>query len=400
MAPRLRSAVVRFDTLPEPVLRILFLALPVDARARAACVCRGWRAFLSDVSLWQVLDLRPAGGVAAERVTENLVRGTVARAAGGLRSLSLNRVRYVDLHGVLLELLQSDGAELQQVTTDMPLTVLALRAVFAAAPKLQALNAQVSGQCMALLPFLRNDPPYGPLRVSELDLFGIEGEAVALALAAAVAAHGSLTSLRLEALNVARWLNALVDAAAERRISALSITRCSLDAETLPALARLLRRGSLSKLKVTCTGFPNAHEESVTELCTAIRACPTLTHLELFWTPPHGPNRRTVTELLDAAAALPALSVLDVRRSAVQDNAAAGRAFGAFLRADLPSLRTLVVIGCDLGDEGMAALLDGLAANTHLRELHCRLNNESEAFYRDRLVPALAALEARAALDA
>ena len=66
-------AVAYFDALPEPVLRVLFLALPVDERARAACVCRAWRAFLADVSLWQVLDLTPAGGVAAGRVTENLV---------------------------------------------------------------------------------------------------------------------------------------------------------------------------------------------------------------------------------------------------------------------------------------------------------------------------------------
>ncbi len=82
MAPRLRSAVVRFNALPALVWRVIMLALPVDARARAACVCRSWRAFLADVSLWQVLDLTPAGGVAAERVAENLVRGAVARAAG------------------------------------------------------------------------------------------------------------------------------------------------------------------------------------------------------------------------------------------------------------------------------------------------------------------------------
>jgi hypothetical protein len=86
MAPRLRSAVVRFDTLPEPVLRVIMLALPVDERARAACVCRSWRAFLADPSLWQVLDLTPAGGLAAARVTENLVRGAVARAGGQLRT--------------------------------------------------------------------------------------------------------------------------------------------------------------------------------------------------------------------------------------------------------------------------------------------------------------------------
>ena len=82
MAPRLRSAVVRFDALPEEALRAIMLALPVDARAQAACVCRGWRAFLADVSLWQVLDLSPSGGVAARRVTENLARGAVARAGG------------------------------------------------------------------------------------------------------------------------------------------------------------------------------------------------------------------------------------------------------------------------------------------------------------------------------
>ena len=58
----------------------MMLALPVDARAQAACVCRSWRAFLADVSLWQVLDLSPAGGVAARLVTETLAFGAVARA--------------------------------------------------------------------------------------------------------------------------------------------------------------------------------------------------------------------------------------------------------------------------------------------------------------------------------
>jgi hypothetical protein len=82
MEPQLRGAVARFDALPDDALRVIMLALPVDVRARAACVCRGWRAFLADVSLWQVLDLTPAGGVAAERLTRNLIRGAVARAAG------------------------------------------------------------------------------------------------------------------------------------------------------------------------------------------------------------------------------------------------------------------------------------------------------------------------------
>jgi hypothetical protein len=43
--------------------------------------------------------------------------------------------------------------------------------------------------------------------------------------------------------------------------------------------------------------------------------------------------------------------------------------------------------------------LSGLAANTHLRHLECTLNDRSEAFQRDRLAPALAALAARAEHD-
>jgi hypothetical protein len=115
--------------------------------------------------------------------------------------------------------------------------------------------------------------------------------------------------------------------------------------------------------------------------------------------PPDGANRRIVTELLDAAAALPALSESDLSLSHVQDTVAAGQALGALLRANLPSVRTLIVDNCHLGDEGLAPLLDGLAANTHLRELDCKDNDASEAFERDRLTPALAALAARGALD-
>ena len=73
---------------------------------------------------------------------------------------------------------------------------------------------------------------------------------------------------------------------------------------------------------------------------------------------------------------------------------------GALLRVNQPSLRLLHVNFCGLGDEGLAPLLDGLATNTHLRKLNCEINLMSEAFRRDRLAPALAALAARAERDA
>ena len=114
--------------------------------------------------------------------------------------------------------------------------------------------------------------------------------------------------------------------------------------------------------------------------------------------PPDGATRRTITELLDAVAALPELFLLELQQSTIQDTAAAGHAFGELLRANLPNLRILCVNLCQLGDEGVAPLLDGLAVNMHLRELHCHDNNLSEAFERDRRVPAMAALATRPAL--
>ena len=296
----------------------------------------------------------------------------------------------------------SDEAELQEVTTDAPLCVEDLEAVFAAAPRLQVLNAKVTGDCVKLLPFLRNDPPYGPLRISEVcvDLFLALEEGGVLALAAAFAeTHEPVRSLHLRGMS-ARGVNALVDAATERRvISSLNIDGCEWDTESIAALARLLRRGSLTYLVGDCN-FPHAQEENMLELCAALRDCRTLTHLTLMLDPPGGASCRVVTGLLDAVAAPPALSVLDLSVSELQDKANAGRAFGALLSANMPSLRMLHVLGCHLGDEGLAPLLDGLAANTHLRELRCNYNDPSEAFRRGRLEPMLAALAARPDLDA
>jgi hypothetical protein len=46
-----------FTSLPLPLARRIFLALPVDARGRASCVCRAWRDVLAAQSLWTRLDM-------------------------------------------------------------------------------------------------------------------------------------------------------------------------------------------------------------------------------------------------------------------------------------------------------------------------------------------------------
>ena len=384
-------------------MRVLFLALPVDERARAACVCRSWRAFLTDTSLWQVLDLTPAGGVAAERLTGDLVQGAVARAAGSLRVFRLNDVpmRNGEALASVVDTFEFHGAALEEVSTDVSLDDNELPAIFAAAPRLQVLNADIECPCEVLVPMLRNEAPYGALRVRKLVVWYRSLEAApVLALAAAVASHESLTRLEVERVDFAPGLNALVDAAAERRVSSLFIHDiCRCDAETVRAITRLLQRGSLTTLRLDCAGFPRAPEASVVELCAALRACHTLTHLRLLIDPLVGADRHTLTELMDAAAALPVLSDLNLLGSEMQDVVAFGHAVGALLAANPPSLHTLSVSFCHLGDEGLGPLLDGLAANTHLRRLDCDANDPSDAFERNRLRPAMAALAARADLD-
>ena len=400
MALRLR---LRIHALPEPVLRVIMLALPVNARGRAACVCRSWRALLSDVSLWQVLDLTTAAAVARNGLTDTLVRGAVARAAGRLRVITFGDDQRQGMVELLTDALLDYGGEvLEEVNTDDYLSVDDIEALVAAAPRLQVLNANVLGECRELLPFVRNDAPYGSLRVGVLDaIFGrASAAAEEVALAAAVAAHESLKCLRLANVRHARCLNALVDAATQRRVSWLRIDDSISDAETVPALARLLQCNSLTKLEVDCDAFTPEQEASAPALCAALRTCRTLTHLELRLSGPHGVSRRTVTELLDAVAELPALARLYIWRSVLQDPAAFGRALGALLRANLPSFRSLCAFSCEIGNEGVAELLAGLAANTHLRVLDCGDNNLSAAFERDRLAPALAKLAARRELDA
>ena len=399
MAPRLRSGSALHNVLPEEALRVVMLSLPVDARARAACVCRAWRAFLADVSLWQVLDLTPAGGVVAERVTENLVRGAVARAAGRLRSFSFVGQPVWHVDRFFVRLMHSDGAELQEVNAAMWMNRRLLEEVLAAAPRLQVLGTGVSGPCAELLAMARNSPPYGPVRLSRLRLWDtVAAEAAdVLALAASLASHEKLKRMDVSDLPFARGLTALLGVAAEQRVSHLTLIRCTLDAECTSALARLLRRGTLTTFKMShCRGFLR-DADCIPILCASLRTCRTLTHLQLLFSLPVGAEEHTVTELIDAVGSLPALSELEMDFGEVHDTLACGRALGALLAANLPNLRSLDVEDCLLGDDGTAPLLDGLAANTHLRELKCDEDDLSEEFKRARLNPALVALAARAA---
>ncbi len=109
---RLQAAAPAYDpfaALPHALLLALFALLPVDQRLRCAEVCRGWRALLSDVSLWLRLDLSPAGGVARDAATNALLRAAAARAAGGLRALDVDDCRSITHEAVCAVAAQNAG---------------------------------------------------------------------------------------------------------------------------------------------------------------------------------------------------------------------------------------------------------------------------------------------------
>jgi hypothetical protein len=85
---------VSFASLPPAVQREVLRRMPVDARARAACVCPSWRTTLEDVGLWTRLDLTRSSGVTCT-VNAAALRGAAAKARGGLTALDVSGCRAI-----------------------------------------------------------------------------------------------------------------------------------------------------------------------------------------------------------------------------------------------------------------------------------------------------------------
>jgi hypothetical protein len=155
-----------------------------------ARVCVPWRDSLvrgADAwRLWTRLDLSGGSGVACTK-SDSALEGAAALARGRLQELDLSN-RYIDneftndegdgitlaaLLGVLrgsLELrkLALDGVDGEYMHPEQ------LQQLLAAAPTLQRLDAHcvVCNTTVSSLPLLRAEPPYGPLYVVDLQVFG------------------------------------------------------------------------------------------------------------------------------------------------------------------------------------------------------------------------------------
>jgi hypothetical protein len=391
---------VALSALPPAVAHRIFLLLPVDQRARCATVCPGWRTLLADASLWTRLDLSDASGITVD-VTARVLRRAAARAGGALETLDVER-EHVPLNA-LHAVLRSNARTLRQLRTGRfegggELTPVALTDLLSAAPALRELSAKVVFCSIAeqAPTLLRNEPPYGPLRLHTLSVRMHEsGDAAVAALFAALPAHASLRCLKLAGahLQSEAVCAALVDAALAARLPSLELADATVSPALAFALARLLRGGTLTGLRLrVCADLLEA-PAAAAALAAALQETTTLTALELsgvgLWQ-----ARLPGAMLLRALVGHPSLQKLVCCYANVPDVAAAavaGEALRALVAADAPALTELDVSVCLLGDAALGPLIDALPRNTHLRSLRFANNGISEAFAAQRLLPAVRA---------
>jgi hypothetical protein len=380
--------------LPHALALRVFGAVSVEERLRCREVCRGWCATLDDHTLWLRLDLTRADGAACSLA---LLRAATARAGGELQALRLAcGVQGYGVHEALRNVAAANSATLQELRVHASglqpyLHFATLEALLRAAPQLQVLDADAfcfgADEARRLL---RNEPPFGPLRVSRLASTSAVDDVVTLA--ADVAAHIWLTGLHLyhANLNGPAALDAVVDAVLARRLSAVELNWCLLSPASVPALVRLLGGNALAELKIDNYNQLLLDEPAAALLSEALVANTSLTALHLtlvgLWRRPGA-----AVALVTALVGHPRLHTIDLSDNHMHGIEETSASLGALVAANAPALQQLDVSGSRLGDAGMGPLVDALRQNTHLRVLNCAVNEMSEAFARDRLVPAVRA---------
>jgi hypothetical protein len=393
-----------FACLPPAVVLHVLSLLPVDARARAAAVCRGWRDALAERSMWTRLDLSPTSGVARGRVTDAFLAAVSARAAGHVEALNITSCERIT-RPALLAVVNANAGTLCELRAwhrghERPLSRLEVEQMLQAAPRLQLWQVE----CVDCASFadahrvLGNQPPFGPLqaRCCKVSCSNDDAtehtEAAVRAVAADIVTHASLQELIW--WNGAGWhipaLDAVVDAALARRLTALRMfTGGTVSPAAAVALARLLDGGALTELLVANSRTFWVDEPAAAVLGAALRRNTTLTSLSVLGSCLFD-DAAAATLLLDALTAHPTVRVLHVGGNWVHNAAAAaGRALGALLAANAPALLELGMDSCNLGDAGLRPVMDALPRNTHLRKLDCAGNNMTLAFARSQLLRAV-----------
>jgi hypothetical protein len=438
--------------LPPALWAAVFALLPTDARARCAAVSRGWRdALRACPEVWAELWF-DAADAARPRLTEDSFAAVVALAEGRMRCMNLAGARGRVREPALLAAVQANAATLREL--HLPRPTIGMN--FYLSPGLrQRLELAAPGLlegrlCVHTLGARHYGIPIADatrmLRCRHIEAQALQmryqrtdAPAALAALRRAIAKHGGgLRDLDLQDANCA-CLRVLLRTLVEHNgFKRLTLSSCALRPAALPALAELLRGGTLRNLSLSYEArygqstplfgddrweyddeddirrpydefwyddddeqdeqempIAEVSPQVVNRFCAAITA-PTcaLTTLRLYrvglWRAP----RPLAAFLLDALAGHPRLSELTVwdHEQIVDDGlrAEVGAAFGTLVAANAPALTSLEV-QFRLGDEGLAPLFAALPGNTHLRRLDVGGNDLSDDFLYDTALPALRA---------
>ena len=402
-----------FASLPLPLARRVFLALPPDARGRACCVCRAWRDVLAEPALWSRLDMSVVSRL-DQRHFDSVLQGAAGRAHG-LCQLDFSQQSVS--RKMLLPVLTANAGSLRELHLHVvnahgdSVSTPTVKAVVAAAPLLRVLTAgYVSCMWEDAPRLLRADPPFALLQLRRSlevrfeDEFnrvgGIARVGPFAAALADVALQPALSRLfvMFAALQPAVVMGALADAALARRLREITFFDCTPPAAA--PLARLLAEGSLSVFDFHSSPHfldlrtPLFDAAGAALVAHALRMNTTLTKLRLdsqhVCVDMHAAE--LVLSALEGHLSLRELRLTPGRKAeAAEDRSAFGAALAALIAADAPALHTLNCSCNSLGDAGLEPIVEALALNRHLRELDLRGNDMSEAFARERLLPVVRA---------
>ena len=403
--------------LPLPLAQRIFTLLPVDSRARAACVARAWRAALADPLLWTRLDLSENSGV-ARRADDAVLRAAAALAQGKLEVLDVGR-RVWSNEKALREVVAENAASLRELRSllnvhtfgwhrnnEAEADVADLRAVLAATPNLRLLEADVTCSWAMARHLLCNEPPYGPLRLRHLHVDLEFADRDVAALVADLAAHSAAHALEALTFSCSDTVpltpdefDTIVTIVLALRIPSLYLEDCYLTPEAVPSLVRLLGGATLTHLRIEQWEFSHLFldADSAVQFADGLRANRTLQRCRIVHALRFTPG---LMEIVNALIAHPSLRSLECpyifmpegASDAVRDEAlrAAGAALGALVAANAP-LEELDISNCGLGDEGLGPLCDALRRNTRLRKLLIADNDMTQTFVAQRLLPAVRA---------
>jgi hypothetical protein len=161
--------------LPHALILKVFALLPVDARLRCSEVCRGWRAALTERSLWVRLDLSKKTGGLARHATNALLRAAAARAGDALEALDVSGC-FIKFDELVMAVLAAEALqELRMARCAGVISREVIELLLSTSPQLRTLTADVECGFTDAQELLRGAPPFAPLRVSLLQVRADDG---------------------------------------------------------------------------------------------------------------------------------------------------------------------------------------------------------------------------------